>query len=951
VSGSPVEASGDRRHESDEYLEAVREQARARPDAVAFELARGERSTVLTYGGLIERVQRLGAALRAAGYGEGNRVAICMENRPAWPVAFLAGWYAGAVTVPLDPALDETILGRLLAHSGARVCVTSPQLLAKIERACATLDEPPVLLTPDGPTGGDDIGYWDGEPPGGGSSAGPAIRSLSDLVAGEAGVGEEWNPRRSGPDELGSIMYTSGTTGAPKGVMIRRDAVLENLRAGIKRVRLTEEDRLLGILPLFHVLPLITNCLGPLYLGARVVFLSELTAERIMAAFGRHRITVFVCVPAFFYRFHDRLTGTLQQAPPLQRRIAGALLGLCRRVRRATGYRLGRLLLAKAHRPFGEDMRLFITGGAKMNAEVFDDFLDWGFTLAQGYGLTEATAILTATPLDELRGDTVGRPVAGVELRIHEPDEEGIGEIWARGPSLMEGYYRDPEATAAALQDGWLRTGDLGRLLDNGHLQITGRAKDVIVLASGKNIYPDELEGYYGQSELVDEICVLGIADEAGRGERLHAVVVPHLEAARERGYVNVREMIKWELESMGAELPGPQRLTSLEIRNEPLPRTPTRKIKRFELRDEITRRRSEGGDRRSAGDEAETAKAADDGTAEPDWAGQVRVIVARHAKTDKVSRGDHLDIDLGLESLDRMELLAELEQALNVRLGEATAGEVHSVGELIDAIGARLQDGGATAAGTGEVARGAVAEGGGAGGPMAAERGDRWARILAKAPDGIDVHLRRRWLTDSLIWLALRKWRVLWSLVAGYRVDGVERLPDEYPFMICANHASYADPTFLCMALPHRVLGRVFFVGYSEYFEGPLGRQFGKLVRNIPIDPNRNLERAMQAAAEGLRRGMVLVIFPEGGRSLDGSVREFRRGAAILARHLDVPLVPAGIWGAHEVWPRGGKFRRHPVSVAFGEPIAPTDHDDEAELTEALQARVVAAVETARQT
>jgi long-chain acyl-CoA synthetase len=177
-----------------------------------------------------------------------------------------------------------------------------------------------------------------------------------------------------------------------------------------------------------------------------------------------------------------------------------------------------------------------------------------------------------------------------------------------------------------------------------------------------------------------------------------------------------------------------------------------------------------------------------------------------------------------------------------------------------------------------------------------------------------------------------------------------VERLPDEYPFMICANHASYADPTFVCMALPHRVLSRVFFVGYSEYFEGPLGRQFGKLVRNIPIDPNRNLERAMQAAAEGLRRGMVLVIFPEGGRSLDGSVREFRRGAAILARHLDVPLVPAGISGAHEVWPRGGKFRRHPVSVAFGEPIAPDDYDDEAELTEALRERVVEMLETARE-
>ena len=915
------------------YLAVVHQQALRRPDAVAFEHATADRTTVLTYGGLVSRVQQLGEALRRAGFGDGSRVAICMENRPAWPVAYLAVWYAGGVTVPLDPAQDESVLARLLEHSGSVACMTSRQLEAKVRAACEPLASAPRLLAADP----------------GDSAERQALASFEAFAAEQGTSATEWNPVIASPDDLGSIMYTSGTTGDPKGVMIRQVAVLDNLRAGIERVHFTPDDRILGVLPLFHVLPLITNCLGPLYLGARVVFLHELTAEGIIEAFRRHGITVFVCVPAFFYRFHDRLTSAIDSAPPMRRRLAGILIGLSAQIRRRFGWSIGRRLLKKAHEPFGEQMRLFITGGAKMNAAVFDDFLDWGFQLAQGYGLTEATAIITATPLDELRGDTVGRPIRGVDVRIHEPDEDGIGEVWARGPSLMTGYYKNAEATQEALHEGWLRTGDLGRLVADGHLQITGRAKDVIVLASGKNIYPDELEGFYGQSELVLEMCIVGIADAEGRGERLHAVVVPDLEAARRSGYVNVREMIKWDLETRGVKLPGPQRLTSLEIRNDPLPRTSTRKIKRFVLQQEIAQRDADGTGaavgagavgRASAGESADTAPPdaappdavppaavppaatppAAGGADLPAWSDEVTGVVARFARTESVDPGDHLDLDLGLESLDRIELLAELERLRGVVLDEEVAGRVHTVGELIEALGeARASD------------RERLPE----------ERAsDNWADVLEDSPDEIDRQLRRRPLLEYVMWLVLRGVRAFWWLIAGFRARGTMAGHDG-ALMICGNHASYLDPFLICMGLPRDVLRRVFFVGYSEYFEGPIGGPMGRLFRNIPIDPNRNLERAMQAAAEGLRRGMVLIIFPEGGRSLDGSVREFRRGAAILSRNLSVPIVPVGISGANRVWPREGRFRRHPVAVEFG-PLISSDQPSDGALIEALRAEVI---------
>lgn len=946
------------------FLAQLHRRATEAPERPAFIMDCPGGRYELTYGGLLERVQRLGHALRAAGLGDGGRVAICMENRPSWPVAYLATWYAAGVTVPLDPAHDAGVLGRLLAHCEAEAVVTSPDLLDKVRMARESggrrfriLRVEPLSQESERNGGSWWEGGWVDAETGDrvddpaqeaapraelddGSASGDDVIGLDELAASHPVPGtDRWEPAAAG--ELGSLMYTSGTTGDPKGVMIRREAVVENLCAAISRVDLSDEDRILGVLPLFHVLPLVTNCLGPLWIGARVILLQELSAEAVMAAFRRYRITIFVCVPAFFYRFHDRLEERVRSAGPLRGRVVRLTLGLCGGIRRLLGRSPGRWLLAAAHRPFGPDMRLFVTGGAKMSADVYEDFLDWGFTLLQGYGLTEATAVLTVSPPDDLRGDTVGRPVPGVELRIEDPGEDGVGEIVASSPSLMMGYYRNEEATRRVLTDGWLRTGDLGRLTADGHLQVTGRAKDVIVLPSGKNIYPEELEEVYGESELVEEICLVGIPDPDGRGERLHAVVVPDLQAARRRGYVNVRDMVKWELETIAGKLPGPQRLTSLEIRNEALPRTPTRKVKRYQVLEESLDRRSaaqtiEPG---TTADEDRPSESVEPGSGvspsgdEPSWATDVRRAVARHAGVADARPEDHLDLDLGLDSLARVELQSELQGLVGVRLGDDVAGEIHTVAELLEALEERLEGGRSEADET---------------------EWDRWERLLSGRPEGIDSYLRRRPLVETLIWLATRFAGAVYRILVGLRVQGLERLPDNYPFLICPNHCSYTDPFFLAMTLPRRVLRRTFYVGYSEYFQGPVGRVLGRWARNIPIDANRNLERALQAAAEGLRRDMVLVIFPEGGRSLDGEVQEFRKGAAILARHLGVPMVPVGLRGTYETWPRSGKFRPHRVEVAIGEPLSGAEGEGDAdrrraaeELNATLRERVVELVET----
>jgi len=895
------------------FLEVLPRHASKRGEAPAYRLAGPDSDMVLDYSTLAHHVARLGEGLRAASLGEGSRVAICMENRPAWPVGYLAIWYAGATVVPIDPALEPHAIRRILEHSEVRLVLSSHRQGAKLLAAREGLDRPPQIVDVDA-----DEYYWDGNAPNDFPAATGEVcgHGWSSLAAEET---TRWEPRTE-PDAPATIMYTSGTTGLPKGVVLSHGALFENVVAGLARIELTDQDHVLGVLPLFHALPLMTNFLAPMVVGAQVTYLTELNPERIIAAFPRFGITFFACVPLFFYRFHDRVMKRLTALTGIRRKIAFALLRVNRVARSTTGLNLGKRFFAAAHAPFGPKLRTFVSGGAKFDPMVGQDFLDLGFTLIQGYGLTEASAGLTAHPARELDATTVGRALDGVDVRIDEPDKEGIGEIIARGPNLMIGYFKNDEATAEIIRDGWIHTGDLGRLLSNGHLQITGRAKDIIVLASGKNIYPEELEAYYGRSELIDEICVLGIEDPLRRGaERLHAIVVPDFDAARARGQVNLREEISWEIESLGLGLPGPQRLTSLEIRKDHLPRTTTRKLKRFELKRDILER----GNRGEALDPARTAPAQseEEKIDEPAWAHTARAILAQHARVEGVARHQHLDIDLGMESLERVELQADLEDAFGIELPSEAAGEVQTVGDLLDLLGQQgAGDGGGSRRGAGS-----------------------WKRVLAETPPEVEPYLRMRRFSPPLIFLLGRCMRVVqWAI--GFKVAGIENIPHEYPFMLAPNHLSYTDPAVLGIALPWRIFRRAFFVGYSPYFRGAILGAVGRMVRTVPIDQNRNLELAMQAAAAGIRRGMVLGIFPEGGRSGDGSIKEFRRGAGILARELETPIVPVGIWGTYEMWPREGSFRPHPAAVVFGEAMVyPTDGstDPAAFMTE-LRERVV---------
>jgi len=700
-------------------------------------------------------------------------------------------------------------------------------------------------------------------------------------------------------------MYTSGTTGDPKGVVISARNIYGNIQTALDLIDVDSSDHFLSILPLYHILSLGINFLIPAFLGGKLTFLDSLDPATVIRTFSEEGITIFVCVPQFYYGLHRRVETEIEKQSWTRRFLFCRLLGLSHVLREELGINLGRTAFRRIHARFGPKFRFFGVGGARFDPAVEAYLRDLGFQFAHAYGMTETAALITIVTLDKYQVGSVGRALPGTELRIDNPDGDGVGEILVRGPNVTKGYWRNPEATRQAMEDGWLRTGDSGRLSRSGFLYLTGRLKDVIVLSSGKNIYPEELEHHYQmRCPEIKEMCILGVMDEAsgGRGERLHAVIVPDFDYLRGRKIVNAVEMIRWVLETHSQGLPSFKRVKSFEIRRDLLPRTTTRKIKRFQVEKE--RREQAISPENQAPTPVPTAEPADDVEA------AVFQQILQMKRVPGLRSEMNLELDLGFDSLERVELLSNLQESFRVHITDEVAAQILTVGEL-----ARALRGAKTQAGPGRGQR---------------ENGASWEELLRKPLRSEDAErmkdvLSPRPFAEFLLYVAALITWGLAKLLFQFKVQDEEKIPRQYPFLICPNHLSYLDPFFVVAALPYRVVKRIFFLGYSEYFEGGVLGFLGRMIKVVPVDADKQLRQALRLAAEGLRQGRLLCVFPEGERSIDGTLKTFRKGPAILASELKVPVVPAAIGGTYEVWRRGdSKFRLHPVSVRFGDPIAP---------------------------
>jgi long-chain acyl-CoA synthetase len=848
-------------------FERIEEWSRRLPDQFAFVMEHQDGDDEYKYTDVLRESNNVAASLAARGIQPGDRIGILVETIPQWVFILLGAMRIGAVTVPLATALPEAHVQNIAGHAGCRIIFADEPNLAKACNVTGRLGAETIALNGSDPR----AMSWSA------FQAGTRQSEIFSSLNGDATV---------------LLIYTSGTTGDPKGVELTMFNLIYEIRGMAEPFEIKPGHRFLSVLPFSHILPLIANALGPLCLGACVVFLSSISPQRIAEAFKRHRITFFICVPQFFYLLHKRIFSQVQSQPWIARQAFGILRRVARLIKNAE---IRRRLFSRIHQTMGPDLRFFASGGSRFDPGVATDLSEFGYIVLNAYGLTETSAAVTATPVSQNRIGTVGKPVRGMSIRIDAPNDAGVGEVCIRGPLLMKGYYRDEAYTAENVRDGWLHTGDLGVIDSEENLTVTGRSKDVIVLANGKNIYPEELETHYAQSPFIEEICILGLPEgaEIPVGEKLHAIVVPDMDEFRRRGKSTIMEIIRFEMETLSKNLPSYQHVLSLSIRHEPFPRTVTRKPKRFEIQAEELDRRKKTA----------SPVATEDHPRFKSGVGEIVASLIRKMKPDAggLDPSSNIELDLGFDSLSRVELSTDIESATGLHIEEQEAVKIYTLGELLDAL--ERQDGSSAAGIHG------------------------WKEILSVSSSSeLEQHdiLRSKPLSTATVILVARAIMLAGILLFKLRWRGRENIPKTGPFLICPNHESFLDAPILYASMPSRVIAIAFGLGYSDYWTGPISRLIARWCNIVAVDSNVHLVRAMQAAAVGLRHNKALVIFPEGTRSIDGRLTEFKKGAAILAYELGIPIVPVGINGTFEAWPRAGTLKRHPLEVVFGAPIDP---------------------------
>jgi long-chain acyl-CoA synthetase len=545
---------------------ALRDALERWPNEVCLiESDRNREKMRLTYSDFNETAKPLARALQDADFKPRDRAAIIMTNQSKWLISAYAIFYAGGVLVPLDYKLTAVEHLHLLTHSHAKFLVVEYHLWRAIAHASEfSIRQFKTVLVTDAPLGVDLAG---------------AFRWEEFRRKGEP----EFVPRKR--DDIACIVYSSGTGGRPKGCVLTHENYLEQCKSLTAWYPFWPGVRYLSILPTNHAIDFMVGFIGPFVCGACVVHLRTLRPEFVRDAFVKYKITYVSLVPMVLKNLERGLKAKFQELSPVKRFLLNRMISLNRALtRKQPNIQRSRKLLREVHERFGGELLAMFTGGAFMEPSTLQFFYDLGIPVANGYGLTEAGTSLTLNDFKPFRADTVGKPLPGVELRILNPDTEGIGEVAAHSKTVMAYYLDDPELTAETIVDGWLLTGDLGRFDQAGHLQLFGRKKNMIVTEGGKNIYPEDIETVF-DGLAVKEYCVFAAnyiwPDKQLGRETL--VLVLRMDQSQE-----FDEHLRADIVARNRKLPDFKRVDGYVIWSEDFPRTASMKIKRTLLAEEL---------------------------------------------------------------------------------------------------------------------------------------------------------------------------------------------------------------------------------------------------------------------------------------------------------------------------------------------------------------------------
>ena len=798
------------------------------------------------YRDLASVVPRAAGVLAGVGVEKGDRVVIWAVNRPEWGIAFLAAAHAGAVLVPLDVRTPADLAQKIVERTSPKLVLASAQTLA----AASALGLPVLLIEP----------------------LPDLARTVPPLPA-----------PRIGPDDLAEIVFTSGTTGEPKGAMISHRNLVSNARVLVDVFTLAPGERLLSVLPLSHLFEQVPGFLAPLVAGASVVYPVSRQPAVLMRTFRDFRATMLLIVPQGLKLLDNAVERRVDSSG--RRATFERLHHWARRLPRP----LRRLLFRPVLSGFGGRLRTIAVGGAAMDVALARRWSEMGIDLLQGYGATEMSPVVSFTRPGRNRMGTVGEPIPGVELQV-APD----GELWARGPGRFAGYWHDPKATAAVIDaEGWYHTGDLGSLGSDGQLTLHGRKKDMLALADGSKVYPEDIEAVLGGDPRVRDSAVVGLNLD---GElRVHAVLLT--------AHPGDAESI---VRDANARLTGSQQIRSHSIWPEDdFPRTPTQKVKKRLVLDSLTQARTDGephSERPKAAQPAVTSAAA--GTE-----GLINLVAGvANLPPATVSPRSRLSSDLGMDSLARVELLGVIEEEQGAYIDDSALDPEATVEELSAMV---------------EAARDAKRETGIFGWPL-----NPLVRVIGLA------------IQELLIAPGL-------GLFYRVRITGEEKLAAlEGPVIFLPNHCLHSDNAIILTSLPFRWRWNLTVAAAADDIFGHPIRALGAAVigNAFPLAREGAIRRSLELLGARLDRNFSVLIYPEGKLTVGGPTQPFKSGAGLIAVEGATPVVPmkVKIHRMSRIDARGAPLRGE-VELLFGEPIYFTAGTDANAATAQLEAAVAA--------
>ncbi|MCB9649220.1 MAG: AMP-binding protein [Deltaproteobacteria bacterium] len=837
-----------------DLVELFESRTREHGRRVAFRMVRKDDvADSFTYRDIRRGATAVAEFLKEQGVERGERVMLVSEGRPEWGMSYFGVIIGGGTVVPVDVELSKKEITNIAAASGAKGVIASEKQARKLT----------------GGTNGESapfpIPVWPIEDVFGQATVVDISKDLTTVAKRKA-------------EDIASIIFTSGTTGRPKGVVLtdRNFTALTARMAALFELRRT--DSLLSVLPPHHTFEFSAGLLMPLASGASVTYLEERNPDLIARAFDETPVSALIGVPAVWESLHRKIMKEVEaQGLPVEMLVKG-LMRLNRWMRDRFGLNFGRWVFRPMQDAVGGRMRYMVSGAAALKSEIYTDFRGLGFSMYEGYGLTEASPVLTVGwPGLKNAAGSVGWPLPGIEVRIEDANDNGVGEIIARGPTIMQGYLENEEATQEALRGGWLHTGDQGRIDEEGRLFIVGREKDVIIDTGGKNVYPDEIEELYAGCALVKELSVVGIPAETGNGERVACLVVPDYEVDEAQGMAPeaVREGIRTHFKDVGSKLPFARRVKVLHLWEGELPRTSTRKVKRSLVREELIKLENTlSSARQPAEGEAEVVSPRGQSRT---WVRRTVAAIANR-KLEEVTGTSNLVQDLGFDSLMQLELLTALESEFpHARIEQEEMTNADTVEAVIRLVSRDLSD-------------------------VQNERAEDVGHLEESGPIKIPKPLAQ--LGKAMLGFGQR---FSYERLLDVDVDGQGNVPANVNFIVASNHSSHLDMGLVKYALGP--FGRdIRTLAAKDYFFDDAYRRmyFENFTNLLPMDRHGSLKRSLRLASEAIRSGDNLLIFPEGTRARDGVMVSFKPAIGHLCLNEKVAIVPMYLGGTHDVLPVG---------------------------------------------